>query len=202
MAEKSGNKVNQQWICGNTRWLYLNPYSIFGYYIFLDDEVHWINRCMKGYEFPSETLTGLLSLAQVGFLLPPLPYYWFINVEFSHSCSNPMICCVTDTLEFEISFISVSLRRCHFGVLIQSRYVEARYVLVHEAPDYGCRNAPATNRALQFTSLAKSYQNILTEIHLKSALGQLARPESRHKAHLDYKVHCGFLRKLNDFKCA
>ena len=37
-----------------------------------------------------------------------------------------MLYCVADGLEFEIHFVSVSLNRCHFGVL-NYWYVEGQY---------------------------------------------------------------------------
>lgn len=76
---------------------------------------------------PLETLLGLLYLMHVIFLLPPLLHHWYINVELSRSCSIPMFYCMTNSLEFEICFVSMSLYRSHFVILKHTPCVKAQY---------------------------------------------------------------------------
>ena len=60
------------------------------------------------------------SLLGAGHLLASsTSYHRYINVEFFHSRSSSMLYCVADGFDIEISFVSISLNRCHFGVLIR-----------------------------------------------------------------------------------
>lgn len=61
--------------------------------------------------FPQK-LSGFLDLTRlVVFLLPPLRYSRFMNAEFSLR-PHIIFYCVTDSREFEISFLSRSFNKC------------------------------------------------------------------------------------------
>lgn len=66
-------------------------------------------------EFPSETLVFFCWFRSSSCFLHF--HHWLITVEFSPSCSIPLFDCVTDSLDLEISFVSMSLIRWYFGLL-------------------------------------------------------------------------------------
>lgn len=80
---------------------------------------------------------GRFPLVIVVFLLPPLTNHGFVDLESSRDSSNPILICVTDSLQLKLCFVRVSLRRCHFReVILHSAHIGNVYILfpTHSSP--------------------------------------------------------------------
>ena len=123
------------------------------------------------------------------------------NIDRFHSCSVPNFYCVTDSLEFEIRFVTMSLNRCHLWSLYTHNTVILRWSTVRITPRGSSvavmlRQSIKRCSSVAYQSRTKTFiDRLLSAVyHIKSVRGHQAQPEFIQKARSQ------LLRKWKDFR--